>query len=1040
MKQLCVFIILFFALNSISNGKASIKEHQILESQNIAFLFINKKSEYPFLKKASIINKDTLNYNENDIIKALAYKSLFQYSKAEEFFLRAEKNLKQLDSCDSTIYYNVLLQMAELYRDMGLYKKSLVYYNVVISYASRHYSENDFYYRKSINGLAILYLYMGYFNKSLPLLIEDLRITEASVGKSHPEYAISLNCLATLYQNLGQYDKALLYVLEDIEITKAVFGNNHFQYAISLNSLASIYSDMGLYEKAIEMCLESIKINTHGHGNKSIEYASSIRTLAEIYHNLGQYEKALHLLHEEAIIIESILGYSHPDYGNNLRKRANVHRDLEQNETALSFYTDALENFKNSLGVMHPNYSKCLNGLAVLLLNMERFEEALPLLIEDLRITEASFGKNHPEYAISLNCLATNYQNLGQYDKALPLLQEDLEITKKVLGENHPDYFTTLICISELLFIMEHFDQADYYFQKASNSLINILKINLSSILDKDKEAFLKKHFNDFEIIYSYYLKRKEDNPFLASIIFNIELAMKGAQLQSSQKLRQSILLSGNDLLIHKFELWLNEKQQMNQIASKPLYYSDINLDSLINNIDLIERELIKESHQLRTFYDAFSFTWESLKSSLKQNEAAVEFISFKYHNGKKWTDSIFYCALVITSDCEYPKLIYLFEENEISGIITDYALYNNHISATYLENRGAKIEWSDSIFNNKFFLYDLIWEPLESIIIGKENIYFSASGLLNRISFASILTPSGNLLMDTYKLIQLSSTRIIPQNKEESVIRNAVLFGGINYDLDVNQNIENDTQVSSTNLLTLRYNSFYDLNSKNHNFKYLKGSLNEVIEISKILNEKIVIDLITGNDAIEESFIKLSGNNSPSIIHIATHGFYFPEITTPNKNSNTNYSFIGKNRFKYSDDPMLRSALIMAGANKSWNGEVLFSSNQDGILTARDVSGLNLNNTVIVVLSACQTGLGDVKGIEGVSGLQSAFKMAGVRYILMSLWSVPDYETVEFMESFYLFWFNGLHVRDAFLATQRKMNEKYPFNPYKWAAFVLIE
>ncbi|MDV7396359.1 CHAT domain-containing protein, partial [Arthrospira platensis SPKY1] len=145
---------------------------------------------------------------------------------------------------------------------------------------------------------------------------------------------------------------------------------------------------------------------------------------------------------------------------------------------------------------------------------------------------------------------------------------------------------------------------------------------------------------------------------------------------------------------------------------------------------------------------------------------------------------------------------------------------------------------------------------------------------------------------------------------------------------------------------------------------------------------------------------------------------------------------------FKWSDNPMMRSGLVLAGGNHAWqHGRPLYPGLEDGILTAQDITQMNLRNTELVVLSACETGLGDIQGNEGVYGLQRAFKIAGAQYLIMSLWRVPDEETAEFMEKFYRYWLEGkLPIRNAFREAQREMRRKYENKPHKWAGFVLVE
>lgn len=208
----------------------------------------------------------------------------------------------------------------------------------------------------------------------------------------------------------------------------------------------------------------------------------------------------------------------------------------------------------------------------------------------------------------------------------------------------------------------------------------------------------------------------------------------------------------------------------------------------------------------------------------------------------------------------------------------------------------------------------------------------------------------------------------------------------------------------------------------------------------SRLENEGISTTVYSGMDAQEESFVNLSGVNAPSVIHLATHGYYVQGTGSLQIKSKVSLSGSGDIPFRSSADPLLRSGLLMSGANLAWKGANLPAAVEDGILTAKEVSNLDLKYTQLVVLSACQSGLGDVKGSEGVEGLQRGFKMAGVKYLIMSLWEVPDHETTEFMRTFYDNWCGRTNIRNAFRATQVIMKDKYKNEPHKWAGFVLFE
>jgi CHAT domain-containing protein len=295
-------------------------------------------------------------------------------------------------------------------------------------------------------------------------------------------------------------------------------------------------------------------------------------------------------------------------------------------------------------------------------------------------------------------------------------------------------------------------------------------------------------------------------------------------------------------------------------------------------------------------------------------------------------------------------------------------------------------------------------------------------------------------VLSDKYNLIQLASTAYVI-DKVETIINSEdkiLLYGGVNYDAKLDalhkaaqQNLVNKTRSRSiTDDLTSILSAWSDLPETTE-------EVNKITEIGKRLNFHIDPP-VTGVFATEESIKELSGKMSPAVLHIATHGFFFPKSTNENIDS---LPFLSEKAsvFRQSEDPMLRSGLILAGANNLWKGKRL-EGVEDGILTSYEVSNLYLPNTKLAVLSACETALGDIRGSEGVYGLQRAFKIAGVQNLVMSLWKVPSKETAEFMEIFYQKIFENKSITKAFYEAQNSMKEKYRNNPYNWAAWILVK
>ncbi len=324
----------------------------------------------------------------------------------------------------------------------------------------------------------------------------------------------------------------------------------------------------------------------------------------------------------------------------------------------------------------------------------------------------------------------------------------------------------------------------------------------------------------------------------------------------------------------------------------------------------------------------------------------------------------------------------------------------------------------------------------MESKLDGIRTVYYSTSGSLHKVALAALPVSNTQFLSDKYKLVQLNTTASIT---DKSVYRvnsadKVVLYGAVQYDAD---------SVSISEAAHKNYK--YDIASRSlpndlsrdgvPEFFYLKGAEKEINEISKLaVTKKFNFSKATGLQATEESFKSLTGKNSPAVLHIATHGFFFPDPKNDKKDDRLGGSVV----FRQSDNPLIRSGLALAGANNAWKGKPV-KGVEDGILTAYEVSNMYLPNTKLAVLSACETGLGDLQGSEGVYGLQRAFKIAGVENLLMSLWKVPDAETAEFMQEFYKNLFAQQTISDAFYNAQTVMKNKYRKEPYKWAAWVLI-
>jgi CHAT domain-containing protein len=332
--------------------------------------------------------------------------------------------------------------------------------------------------------------------------------------------------------------------------------------------------------------------------------------------------------------------------------------------------------------------------------------------------------------------------------------------------------------------------------------------------------------------------------------------------------------------------------------------------------------------------------------------------------------------------------------------------------------------------------LYRLIWQPLEPGLEGIGKVYYTKSGLLNQISMAALPTPAGELLAARFELFTKNGTDRLSIEREREALHaekpGAVFYGGIDFDVSEQEGTsEKDGDLLASNSRSL----FQDAGQRAGTtpWSYLEGTRKEVEQLTtQFRNAFGSLQRFEGAKATEASFKKVGrGGKSPDLLHIATHGFFLPE----KEKGET-----GGPGFGNCENPLIRSGLLMAGGNLAWTGAPPTGGQEDGILTAYEIAMLDLKHTKLAVLSACETGLGELAGAgigEEVHGLQRAFKLAGVEYVIMSLWKIPDAETVVFMNTFYNKWLSGAGVRQAFRATQLELSETYP--PYAWAAFVLI-
>lgn len=953
---------------------------------------------------------------------AKVYESQVKTDKAIEYYAKAKMELKK-DSVMTSGYANICNSLGNLYRATGKYVESLSEHTEAREVREKVFGKKSIEYARSSANIATTYTALDQFEKAEQFAIEAKDVMEMIPDyNENAVYASIINNLGGLYFEMGKYDKSINVFLETKKIREKIFGKEHPAYAAICYNLSTLYQQIGQFEKAEPLALEAKQIRETVNGKEHPDYASNCSDLGTLYADMGLYEKAESLLLEAKQIMGKVYGKDHSVYASGCEELAYLYYHYRQPEKAESLYMESKQINEKIYGKEHSKYALSCFNLATLYNSIYNFEKAEPLYSEAKQIREKTYGKEHPFYASSCHGLADLYSSIGKYDEAESLFLTAKQIIERVYGRESKDYIRSCTGLAKLYWRLSEYEKAHDFYLEAFNIQYYLINKMFEFTSEAEKTAYL----NTAAVVEKYFLSLLTTvyMPAHLGSAYDVSVSNRNMISYSVRQLRDVIFNTSDTSIKNKYRMWGDLKEQISfwytkPIASRPLYVKDLEEEA-----NILEKELTRLSSVFKNEHSNNKITWNEIQQKLKSNEAAIEFAEFPYFDGKRGTDSTYYIALVLKKKQERPELVKLFEKRQLESVL----------------NSGESIatgERIDAVYTGNTSLYDLSWQPIEKHLAGISRIYFAPAGSLYKISFAALPVNDTQVLGDKYQLIQLNTTAAIGE-KEQSLINSLDkirLYGGIRYDA----NVDTLRRVVSQSRNITKAHSLTGNLSRGTSFQYLPGSQYEIEKIKKQANRAhLSVSVLSGINATEESFKSLNGKEFASVLHIATHGFFFPDPNDDKKNNFLQKFETSGKVFRQSANSLLRSGLLFAGGNHAWQGKPI-EGIEDGILTAYEISNMYLPNTKLVVLSACETALGDIEGSEGVYGLQRAFKMVGVQNLVMSLWKVPDRETAEFMQLFYKNLFGKQTISDAFYNTQEKMKNKYRTEPYKWAAWVLV-
>ena len=608
-------------------------------------------------------------------------------------------------------------------------------------------------------------------------------------------------------------------------------------------------------------------------------------------------------------------------------------------------------------------------------------------------------------WVLAANNLATLYMKTDNSEKAIKML-ESLSSENKEYKQLFKQNLALAYYISDdakLKSTLKEYNNICY------NNCLDVFNF----FTEAEREDFWTGNARELLVINNLVADKHQE---ITDVAYDNLLFVKNLKLMSNDILKRIVENSSN----------LELKKKYNKVLSlrDAISYRSKEQDSIRiwnNQLKEEERSILSLVPDYKERLLSAFHSWDEIRDALNDDEIAIDFTYVPKMKGWDNADG-FYGAFVLTKNSKAPQLVSLCEVDSI----------NKYFTGTISDAMQISQFYKDS-----YPIYKKLWGNLEKYFKGKKTIYFSPAGQLNLLNHNALVMSDGQLLGNCFNLVRLSSTdKILSQESKESDgkrYQSAVVYGGIMYDLtvaDMQEAAKQYNHHSDDNfLLAMRSED-----ERGH-WNYLPGTKTESQNIFYLLtSNNISSTLLQEKEANEESFKSLSGH-SPQIIHLSTHGFFLD--TTDKVKKNPFMNNIGS--YSEKEDKLIRTGVLLAGANNVWCGKNQVVGIEDGILTADEISRLDLSGTKLVVLSACETAKGQVDEIDGVLGLQRGLKKAGVGSILMSLWKVSDAVTSILMTQFYENIGKGQNSRESLKNAAQKVKEQYP-DPYYWASFVLLD
>jgi CHAT domain-containing protein/Tfp pilus assembly protein PilF len=739
---------------------------------------------------------------------------------------------------------------------------------------------------------------------------------------------------------------------------------------------------MGNYAEAEPLLKEALRTRLKIFGREHPDTATSLTNLAGIYILIGDYTKAEPLFKEALEIRQRMLGPEHPDTATSLNNLADLYEDIGDYAKAEPLLKEALEIYDKIVGREHRLTATTLSNLAVLYQRKGDYANAEALFKEALAIRQKILGARHPDTALILSGLADLFTTMGDYAKAEPLRKESQEDFEKVLGQDHPLTVIGLQKLTVLELNLGNLAEANRLSQPACSAGIRALSQVLSFGSEEQRLA-LERLFNP----YTIFAACNQTDAQLAEAV----LRYKGVVLDSiieDRLLAETSKDEANRNLIEQLKVKKRALAQLSlRTSGAAPKEAAAHIDALEQELEKIEAKLARQIRDLGQARRALTVTANQVEGAIPHDAVLIEYVRYSHYLGKSKFDSR-YAAIRLSPDSP-PRWLPLGGSKEIEAALRRYQALARTPDAS-----------DDEMATLLQKLYLKVWEPVERTLSDTvKTVIISPDAQLNFLSFATLLDEEKRFVAEKYSIRYIASGRDLLRELAPSPNDQIIVLANPTFDQETSVQIaKSDPPTEGSGVI--RGTEKRDL--EDLSFEELRGTQRENDQLlGQFKGWGWPAESYTGAQATKQVLMELHG---PHILHLATHGFFEPEdpVSEPNDPESLNFSLTRTVFFK---NPMHRSGLALTGANstlKAWEHGDAPLREQDGILTAEDVSTLDLKGTWLVTLSACDTGSGEARAGEGVMGLRRGFIEAGAQNLLMSLWSISDETTVQIMSDFY--------------------------------------